>query len=387
MSMDQYKVDINNFKIVKSLGKGAFGDVSLVEDKKTKKQYAAKFIKFDDDDDNLEEQKESINREIQVMIKVQHPTILKFIGYSTQDYQGQHGVTLLTKIAKLGSLSSICYKDSPKRKGLKYDNTARQCILAGIARGMMLLHQSQGMHRDLKPDNVLLDAKMYPHISDFGLSKIMNTQNELIQSKACGDATYVAPECLRGPVYNQKCDVYSFAILMYEVITESHCYPNDPALLPKILALVATGEIRPQFKTPIKPGLKKLIERCWDHNPNNRPSFEAIFKALAFSNDEDLPLDIFGDDDDDDDGDDENKYYLDGVDVKKLHGYVGCIYKEDEDTPLTLESMAAKLLKMEKDMKYMKYSMRRLADENRKLKYQLHKRGGGQHKGKDDQKH
>lgn len=381
--MDQYKIDIKNYKIGDLLGGGAFGEVYKVQDKKTKQVCAAKFIKVDDEE-QLEEQKESINREIQVMIKVQHPTMLKFIGYTTQDFNGKHGVTIFTKIAKGGSLSSICYKDSAKRKGLKYDATARQCILAGIARGMMILHQNQGMHRDLKPDNVLLDDKLYPHISDFGLSKIMDNGNELMQSKVCGDAIYIAPECLRGPVYNQKCDVYSFAILMFEVITESHCYPSDPALLPIILLKVADGA-RPQFKTEVKPGLKKLIERCWDQTPNNRPTFEAIFKALAFNNEEDLPIDIFENEDDDDedsknDDDNDNKYYLDGVDVKRLRGYIDCIYKEDEDAPTTLEALAARMAKMEKEMKSMKYSMKKLIDENKKIRYQLGGRGG-QHRG------
>lgn len=365
--MDKYKVDLNDYDTIKLLGRGAFGDVILVKHKKTGKTYAAKLLRSLGNQ-AFEVQRELINREIQVMIQIRHPTIVKFHGYSTQDVDGKHVITILTEEAKGGTLSDICYKNSPNRKKFKYDNTSKQIILIGIARGMMILHQNQGIHRDLKPDNVLLDEKLRPQISDFGLSKIME-ENDLNQTRIHGDVKYVSPECLVSASYNQKTDVYSFGILMYEVVTETPCFGNNPRELKEMLTKILEG-FRPDING-VKPGIEKLIQRCWSHFPRRRPTFEAIFKALAFNKDDDFPFDAFDDADDDVDDADENKYFLDDVDVKKVKSYVDSIYEKEKDAPLTLEAMAERLVKLEKELKNVKYDMRKLARENKMLKDKL----------------
>lgn len=162
----KYQVDINDFKVIEQLSFGAFGTVYSVQNKKTKEYLAAKVMKINGKQDIL-----FINREIRTMIHFNHPTIIKFRGYSLKDFWGQKNVTIFMDLAKNRSLKDVLKKCSNGLSPEQYDNTAKQIILIGIARGMMELHKGHLIHRDLKPENVLLDENFHPIITDFGLSK------------------------------------------------------------------------------------------------------------------------------------------------------------------------------------------------------------------------
>lgn len=212
----RFLVNLDNVKFIESISSGAFGSVYLVQDKKTSQKYAAKVINSSE----AEQNKIMINREIGIMIRMQHPTIIKFYGYSLTDLEGKNRVTLLLQFAKNGSLMNFL---NDVRNGLVeciYDNTSRQKILVGIARGMMYLHQHNVIHRDLKPGNILLDDNLEPHITDFGSSKFYTSGQSNNQTQSVGTSLYMAPEVIEGNRYNGKADVYSFAILMFEVVTD-----------------------------------------------------------------------------------------------------------------------------------------------------------------------
>lgn len=85
------------------------------------------------------------------------------------DFDSKKNVTIFMELAKNGSLSDFLQKVKNGLSDILYDNTRRQIILVGIARGMMYLHQNRIIHRDLKPGNILLDDKLQPLITDFGL--------------------------------------------------------------------------------------------------------------------------------------------------------------------------------------------------------------------------
>ena len=188
------------------------------------------------------------------------------------------------ELAKRGSLAEAILKSKKSTADIDYDNTAKQIILVGIARGMMYLYQHHIIHRDLKPDNILLDQYLHPLITDFGLSKIYDPGYSISQSQTCGTSIYMAPEIISGNRYSGKADVYSFGILMYEVITELVPYPlfqeKGKLTIYQFNEKVIKENYRPQFTFSIKPSLKNLVERCWSKDPNERPTFEEIFKKL-----------------------------------------------------------------------------------------------------------
>ena len=293
----KYQIDINKYRKGKRINKGGFGTVYEAIDKATKKVYAAKII---DCGDNSEQCQKMIPREIDIMIRTKHPTIIKFYGYSLIDFHGENNVTIIMEYATNKSLKNVLEKiqgnDGPKN----YTNTTRQIILLGVSRGMKYLHEINIIHRDLKPDNILLNDEFQPLITDFGFSKVFEPGHSFSQSQNCGTLTYTAPEILDNKKYDRKVDVYSFGITMFEVVTDSVTYPD---LFNKKIKdytfpdRVVNENYRPQFIYPIKQEFKDLIELCWSGDPNNRPSFNEIFNFLS-------------------------KNFLEDVDVEEVNNYI-----------------------------------------------------------------
>lgn len=333
---NSFKINIENFEKTGKIKSTDFSTIYSVIDKKTGQTFAAKVLK-----NGKNGEKKTINREISIMMIFQHPTIIKFYGYSPIDLEKTHHPTIIMDLAQEGSLYDVLM--NVRMNSIKnFTNTKRQIILTGVARGMMFLHQHHVIHRDLKTSNILLDAQLRPHITDFGRSKTIDTGEELFQSGPQGDAFYMAPELLKKQRYNGKVDVYSYGIIMYEVLTNACPYPeyknkNDVhELRDKVL-----NGYRPKFTASIKKSFRRLIERCWSKDPNERPTFEEIFNKLAFNIDNSV-YDIYDEvtEEEKKDGeieDDENKYYLENVDIDEFLSYIDDIAERDnvqENDPL-----------------------------------------------------
>ena len=277
----QHEININNFKKGKRISRGGFGIIYQVESKRSNNSYAAKIIDCGDDEDQCNR---IIEREVGIMIIVQHPTIIKFIGYSKIDFNGEHNITIIMDLAKNGSLADVLKKIEQNNAPDNYTATSRQIIVTGVARGMKYLHDHRIIHRDLKSGNVLLDDNFNPHITDFGMSKIFELGHSYSQTQNGGTLPYMAPEILEEERYDRKVDVYAFGILMYEVLTD--CVPYPELVSGKMTEFafrinVVNKKLRPKFDFQIKDSIKKLIEKCWAHDPNERPTFDEIFSMLS----------------------------------------------------------------------------------------------------------
>ena len=225
---------------------------------------------------------------------------------------------MIFDLFKNGSLSNVLTNVRKGTSKVIFDNTIRQIILIGIARGMMLIHQHRIIHHDLKLGNVLIDDNYYPHFTDFGMLQCFENYEPMMSTSGdFGSPAYMAPEVIEGETYTTKADVYSFGILMFEVITDIIPYHNIRSSYQLRLKVVNDG-LRPEFSTPVKPALKLLIEKCWSPLQDKRPTFKEIFNKLAFGKD------IVIDDDDDDE-----RYFLDGVDKEAINDYVKFITSDD----------------------------------------------------------
>lgn len=369
----KFIIDIKNFEIDRRISSGGFSSVYSIHDIKTGEKLAAKIITSHKDESTY---KRMINREIRIMIYCQHPTIIKFLGYSRKDFNDDKNITIFMELYEKGSLDEFLKK---ARNGLSedlFEDTNRQIILVGIARGMMYLHQHQIIHRDLKPANILLDKLLRPILTDFGLSKLYTNDQIISQSQQCGTSVYMAPEVFESTHYNGKADVYSFGIIMYEVITGSIPYPvfqNGKMTPIQFANKVVYEDYRPKFNIKVKKPIKKLIEKCWSKDPSDRPSFEMIFKKLAYNYDDPFD-DIYDDQDSEDEEEDDaqNKYYLDDADVDQVIAYADEI---DDINAQTEDLFSAKIESFIAPIKEENETMKRLINdlqtENDKLKKSL----------------
>ena len=136
----KYIVDINNYEIIQKIGLGGFGSVYSAKNLKTNETTAAKVINLKEGDENS---KIMINREIGIMARCKHPTIVKFKGFSLNDFHNEKNITIFMEYMAKGSLTSFLQKVKKSLLDEAYDNTNRQIILIGIARGMMYLHSTK----------------------------------------------------------------------------------------------------------------------------------------------------------------------------------------------------------------------------------------------------
>jgi serine/threonine protein kinase len=168
----------------------------------------------------------------------------------------------------------------PLHEQTPLDERRRVKMGIDMAKGMAYLHSANPpiVHRDLKSPNLLVDETFTVKICDFGLARFK--QDTFVQTiNGCaGTPNYMAPEVLRNEKFNEKCDVFSMGVVLWELITRKEPYAKM-APLQVIAAVVFQGQRLPQPQH-CDPVLVDLIDRCWAPNAADRPSFFAVQEIL-----------------------------------------------------------------------------------------------------------
>jgi len=150
-------------------------------------------------------------------------------------------------------------------------------VAQAVATGMAYLHRKGVLHRDLKCSNVLLDSSGGVHITDFGLATCVAAG--AAGAVEVGTFRWMAPEIARREAYSTSADVFSYAMVLYELIT--HEVPFATWEARSAATAVALNGLRPTLPDGAPQLLTKLIGRCWDHTPASRPSFAEALRELA----------------------------------------------------------------------------------------------------------
>ncbi|KAL7132793.1 hypothetical protein ABFS83_12G097900 [Erythranthe nasuta] len=253
------------------IGKGSFGEIVKACWRGT--PVAIKRILPNLSDDKLVIQ--DFRHEVNLLVKLRHPNIVQFLGAVTE----RKPLMLITEYLRGGDLHQHL-----KEKGALNPSTAINFAL-DIARGMAYLHSEPNVviHRDLKPRNVLLVNTSADHlkVGDFGLSKLIRVQHSHDVYKMTGETgsyRYMAPEVFRHRKYDKKVDVFSFAMILYEMLEGEPPMANYE---PYEAARYVSEGHRPAFRAKsFTPELKELTDQCWAGDMNQRPSFLEILKKL-----------------------------------------------------------------------------------------------------------
>ena len=152
-------------------------------------------------------------------------------------------------------------------------------VACGTARGMAYLHNGNPpvLHRDLKSANILLNESYTPKLCDFGLSRLQSSSNTSMTGN-CGTVQWMAPEVLSNQRYNEKADIYSYGIILWELLTRSCPYEGMGAV--QCALAVLNRNARPTIPPWCPPFLQVIIRACWKTDPQDRPTFEQILVAL-----------------------------------------------------------------------------------------------------------
>ncbi|PIO76883.1 kinase domain protein [Teladorsagia circumcincta] len=146
-----------------------------------------------------------------------------------------------------------------------------------IAEGMEYLHKNKVIHRDLKSPNILFDEEGVVKICDFGTSHQQKKQNSTVMS-FCGTVSWMAPEVIKKQPCCEKVDVYSYGVVLWELVTREQPYKNINQMA--IIYGVGSNNLSLPIPDSAPDGLKMLMRQCWSTTPRNRPSFTQCLKYM-----------------------------------------------------------------------------------------------------------
>jgi predicted Ser/Thr protein kinase len=248
-------------KFGKMLGSGANGQVFLGRWKST--DVALKV--------SMSQANEGFIQEVNLMLGLRpHPNVVRIFGFSI--HPETQNVILILEFCDGGSLDNILFDDPndlPMAKKLAW--------IQGIARGVLHLQSNNIVHRDLAARNVLLhrgEAK----ITDFGMSRVVDEGKKGTTTSDIGPIRWMAPESIANKEYSTKSDVWSFAVIMYEIISrqEPHVAGDPLEIAVKIRDQGATPGIPDECPEP----LATIMQRCWTKEAQQRPTFQEITDYL-----------------------------------------------------------------------------------------------------------
>lgn len=269
LSLDVEDLDIpwSDLVLKERIGAGSFGTVHRADWNGS--DVAVKVLM--EQDFHAERFKEFL-REVSIMKRLRHPNIVLFMGAVTQP----PNLSIVTEYLSRGSLYRLLHKPGAREM---LDERRRLSMAYDVAKGMNYLHKRNPpiVHRDLKSPNLLVDKKYTVKVCDFGLSRFK--ANTFLSSKsAAGTPEWMAPEVLRDEASNEKSDIYSFGIILWELATLQQPWSNlNPA---QVVAAVGFKGKRLEIPRDLNPQVASIIEACWANEPWKRPSFFNIMESL-----------------------------------------------------------------------------------------------------------
>ncbi|GMT26617.1 hypothetical protein PFISCL1PPCAC_17914, partial [Pristionchus fissidentatus] len=209
--------------------------------------------------------------ELAMLRKLEHANIVKFIGLVK--FNGRRSLLLEYCNATLRSLLS--------NYPLKKTSVATHAM--AIASGINYLHNNSILHRDLKPENVLINSNGIAKLCDFGISREIHDKSTLFTF--IGTRPYMAPELIRGENCSEKIDVWSFGIILWEMMTGKRPYEGIEA----VVLVYAIGNKKAPLPIPSETSLESLsilLNLCWAENHHDRPSMESVIVSIENFTDE-----------------------------------------------------------------------------------------------------
>ncbi|XP_065175330.1 mitogen-activated protein kinase kinase kinase 7-like isoform X2 [Sycon ciliatum] len=218
-----------------------------------------------------EEEKKAFRNELKQLSRIHHTNIVMLFGAVNDGSK----TCLVMEFADGGSLYDVLHNESHQ---IRYTTAHALSWMLQCARGVEYLHGIKLVHRDLKSPNLLL---VHPgtvlKICDFGTACEARTH----MTNCTGSAAWMAPEVFEDTLYSEKCDVYSFGIILWEVLSGQKPFDDIKKGAFAIMWAVHTGN-RPKLIYSIPKILLTMITRCWDQDPTVRPSFSALSKQLEY---------------------------------------------------------------------------------------------------------
>ncbi|XP_066431114.1 tyrosine-protein kinase Lck [Eleutherodactylus coqui] len=259
---DEWEISRSSLQLVKKLGAGQFGEVWMgYYNKHTK--VAIKSLK------QGAMPPTAFLAEANLMKQLQHPRLVRLHAVVTEE-----PIFIVTEFMENGSL--VDYLKTPE--GLRLNIYSLIDMSAQVAEGMAFLERKNYIHRDLRAANILVSEKMTCKVADFGLARMIEDNEYTAREGAKFPIKWTAPEAINYGTFTIKSDVWSFGILLTEIITYGRI-PYPGMTNPEVIDHLERGYRMPRPENCPKE-LYDLMLRCWKDGPEERPTFEFLRSYL-----------------------------------------------------------------------------------------------------------
>ncbi|KAL3641041.1 Serine/threonine-protein kinase sty46 [Castilleja foliolosa] len=261
---DVWEIDVNLLRFENKIAAGSNGD--LYKGLFQSQDVAIKILKTECVSGEMQRE---FAQEVYILRKVRHKNVVQFIGACTRPPL----LCIVTEYMPGGSVYDFLHK----QKGIfKLPAILKAAI--DISKGMSYLHQNNIIHRDLKAANLLMDENEVVKIADFGVSRVQLESG--VMTAETGTYRWMAPEVIEHKPYNHKADVFSFGVVLWELLTGKVPYAHLSPLQAAV-GVVQEG-LRPTIPACTHPLVVELLERCWKQQPSLRPEFSEIIDILQY---------------------------------------------------------------------------------------------------------
>ena len=256
---EQPRIVGGRYKLGNVVGRGGMGEVYVATDTQTGEAVAVKLLKREvvEEDPTLLERFE---REGEALRKLNHPNIVKMLGSLEED--GQHyivmefvaGGALLLTMQESGQM--------PLERTLE--------IMLDLADALTRAHRLKIIHRDLKPPNVLLADDGTPKLTDFGVARLGDRSRVTETGSLIGTYSYLSPEAINGDQLDERADIWSFGVMLYEMLAGRR--PFEASKAPAILLAIMSHPVPDitEFRDDLPPALVNLIHAMLAKDPAER---------------------------------------------------------------------------------------------------------------------
>jgi serine/threonine protein kinase len=296
-SAELWPIMYRELTFLKQIGEGSFGRVYMARWRET--TVAVKVLHrqsgdhLDDDDLPLDPCPSAgspdpilhaLQKEAGIMASVRHPNVISYLGVCAEP------ACIVTEYCSKGSLTDVLRRGraSPAHAAA-LDWPRRLNMAMDAAKGMLHLHLCDPpiIHRDLKSPNLLVDKHWKLKVCDFNLSRVME-ESVVLSSMVASNPRWLAPEILAGLPYTVAADVYSFGVIMWELLTWEVPWHQQNTW--QVHAMVTVEHLRPDIPADVavSPGgtfggiaaYLELMKACWAQSPDDRPDFESVIGRL-----------------------------------------------------------------------------------------------------------
>jgi len=247
------QISFNELTVDRELGEGSYGKVCL-----GRWNDAPVALKFCRKKTSMDE----FMSEVKILLQLPpHPNVIQMFGISIDGPQS----VLILEYCSGGSLDKLLFNS-----GQVLSNERKLDLVRGIARGVYHLHKHNIVHRDLAARNILLNASGEPKITDFGMSRILEKADEGKTNSGVGPVCWMAPESIAQRQYSKKSDVWTFGIVVYEIVAQREPHKDMVSLLDVAVAIRDQG-LTPKIPESCPTLLRELMQMCWKKVPDERP--------------------------------------------------------------------------------------------------------------------